>query len=109
MVVNEALACDIPVIVSKYAGCAGDLIEDGINGYIFDPLDSDSFRATMKNCLARKDLLPGFVKRSRERLDSYYNYNVASKIICEINHLPTATVINKNLKQAACVKKNIYF
>ena len=36
LVVNEAMACGIPVIVSSRCGCAADLAHHGINGYQFD-------------------------------------------------------------------------
>jgi glycosyltransferase involved in cell wall biosynthesis len=34
--VNEAMACGLAVLVSDKVGCAYDLIEKGVNGYIFD-------------------------------------------------------------------------
>jgi glycosyltransferase involved in cell wall biosynthesis len=37
VVINEALASGLPVICSKYAGCASDLIVEGLNGWIVDP------------------------------------------------------------------------
>ena len=37
LVVNEAMASGLPVIVSNRCGCAEDLVEDGANGYTFDP------------------------------------------------------------------------
>jgi glycosyltransferase involved in cell wall biosynthesis len=39
LVVNEAMASGLPVLCSKYAGCAYDLIQEGMNGYTFDPHD----------------------------------------------------------------------
>lgn len=38
LVVNEAMACGLPVLVSKNCGCAADLVQDGVNGWCFDPL-----------------------------------------------------------------------
>ncbi|GAB3920198.1 glycosyltransferase family 4 protein [Larkinella terrae] len=38
LVVNEAMACGMPVVVSERCGCARDLVQDGQNGYGFDPL-----------------------------------------------------------------------
>jgi glycosyltransferase involved in cell wall biosynthesis len=35
LVVNEAMACGLPAIVSRAAGCAQDLISDGITGFTF--------------------------------------------------------------------------
>ncbi len=37
LVVNEAMACGLPIIVSNVAGCSGDLVEDGWNGYVVPP------------------------------------------------------------------------
>jgi glycosyltransferase involved in cell wall biosynthesis len=37
LVVNEAMASGLPVLVSERAGSAGDLVQSGFNGYTFDP------------------------------------------------------------------------
>ena len=41
LVVNEAMACGLPVIVSSPCGCAPDLVRHACNGFTFDPYDSD--------------------------------------------------------------------
>lgn len=33
-VINEAIACGLPVITTRKVGAAGDLVKDGINGYV---------------------------------------------------------------------------
>ena len=45
LVVNEAMAAGLPVIVSTGAGCAADLVHAGRNGYTFAPLDPDGLAA----------------------------------------------------------------
>lgn len=37
LVVNEAMVCGLPVIVSDRCGCVPDLVHDGQNGFVFDP------------------------------------------------------------------------
>jgi glycosyltransferase involved in cell wall biosynthesis len=37
LVVNEAMAAGLPVLVSDRCGCAPDLVEVGVNGFTFDP------------------------------------------------------------------------
>ncbi len=37
LVVNEAMAAGLPVLVSMACGCAPDLIREGVNGHTFDP------------------------------------------------------------------------
>ncbi len=37
LVVNEAMAAGLPVLVSSQCGCAEDLVDEGENGFTFDP------------------------------------------------------------------------
>jgi glycosyltransferase involved in cell wall biosynthesis len=39
LVVNEAMASGLPVIVSNRCGCAADLVQCGANGMTFNPSD----------------------------------------------------------------------
>jgi glycosyltransferase involved in cell wall biosynthesis len=41
LVVNEAMAAGLPVLVSERCGCVPDLVEHGNNGYRFDPENED--------------------------------------------------------------------
>lgn len=47
LVVNEAMASSLAVIVSKTCGCATDLVFDGINGFVVDPLEIGSIATAM--------------------------------------------------------------
>jgi glycosyltransferase involved in cell wall biosynthesis len=47
LVVNEAMACGLPVLVSERCGCAPDLVEEGRNGHTFDPHDADALAGLM--------------------------------------------------------------
>ncbi len=42
LVVNEAMASGVPAIVSERCGCVGDLVTDGVNGFVFDPHDEEA-------------------------------------------------------------------
>jgi 1,2-diacylglycerol 3-alpha-glucosyltransferase len=48
LVVNEAMAAGIPVIVSSRAGCAEDLVHHGTTGLLFDPTST----LELTECLA---------------------------------------------------------
>jgi glycosyltransferase involved in cell wall biosynthesis len=37
LVINEALACGLPVVASDRVGAAADLVRDGVTGFQFDP------------------------------------------------------------------------
>lgn len=47
LVVNEALSCGTPALVSRAAGCAEDLVLDDRTGFQFDPLDSAALAALL--------------------------------------------------------------
>jgi glycosyltransferase involved in cell wall biosynthesis len=51
LAVNEAMACGLPVVCSTRAGCAEDLIVEGENGWLTDPLDTSAFTTTLKQAL----------------------------------------------------------
>jgi len=47
LVVNEAMATGLPVLVSHRCGCVPELVRPGVNGYICDPLDTDGMARLM--------------------------------------------------------------
>jgi glycosyltransferase involved in cell wall biosynthesis len=57
LVVNEAMACGLPVMVSKYAG-ASQLIRDDSVGELIDPTDLADFSAKLQRWCMRVDRLP---------------------------------------------------
>ena len=48
LVVNEAMASGLPVLVSNRCGSAADLVKEGVNGFTFDPGDSGALAARMR-------------------------------------------------------------
>ncbi len=51
LVVNEAMACGLPVIVPDVAGCVADLVRDGENGYIVGAGDPEALSQAMERLL----------------------------------------------------------
>lgn len=47
LVVNEAMASGLPVLVSNRCGCAQDLVQEGVNGFQFDPGDMKQLAGLM--------------------------------------------------------------
>lgn len=48
LVVNEAMAAGLPVLVSSRCGCAPDLVQEGRNGFSFNPEDTEELCALME-------------------------------------------------------------
>jgi glycosyltransferase involved in cell wall biosynthesis len=47
LVVNEAMASGLPVLVSSRCGCAEELVEEGVNGFTFAPYDTEQLAQLM--------------------------------------------------------------
>jgi 1,2-diacylglycerol 3-alpha-glucosyltransferase len=47
LVVNEAMASGLPVLVSNRCGCAPDLVQEGVNGFTFDPCNIEQLAELM--------------------------------------------------------------
>ena len=58
MVINEAMASGLPVIVSNHCGCALDLVHQGVNGFTFDPYDIKDLNNLLQqfSCMAPESL-----------------------------------------------------
>ncbi|TWU25799.1 glycosyltransferase [Bythopirellula polymerisocia] len=47
LVVNEAMAAGLPILVSSRCGCAYDLVSNGANGFTFNPYDTEELAQRM--------------------------------------------------------------
>jgi glycosyltransferase involved in cell wall biosynthesis len=66
LVVNEAMASGLPVLVSNRCGCAADLVKDGENGWTFDPIDEVQIADLMLRISSDEDALERMGSRSRK-------------------------------------------
>jgi glycosyltransferase involved in cell wall biosynthesis len=77
LVVNEAMASGLPVLVSKTAGCCRDLVEEDANGWSLDPKDLDSIVGRLRAFSRMNDeQLEHMGGRSRQRI-SGWDYGAA--------------------------------
>jgi glycosyltransferase involved in cell wall biosynthesis len=63
LVVNEAMACSLPIIATDVAGCTADLVQDRENGYVIPSANVDKLAEAM-TALARD---PQLASRMGER------------------------------------------
>lgn len=70
LVVNEAMACGLPVLCSKWAG-ASQLVRHGENGYIFDPLEHNATAHIIKTIYCQRNCLKGMGAVSLEIIKDY--------------------------------------
>jgi glycosyltransferase involved in cell wall biosynthesis len=70
MVVSEAMAFGKAVLCSRLAG-ARELVEHGVNGYVFNPLDASELAGYMERFLVQPDLIARFGASSQEKIASH--------------------------------------
>jgi glycosyltransferase involved in cell wall biosynthesis len=72
-VVNEAMACGLPLIVTNVYGAVGDIARQGENALLFTPGDTDALAAHLDRLAEDPALRARMAKRSREIIDGW-NY-----------------------------------
>jgi glycosyltransferase involved in cell wall biosynthesis len=71
LVVNEAMACGLPIIASEVAGCVPDLVEDGCNGFVVAPRSVESLARAMQTLVRQPELAAQMGSRSRQRIRAF--------------------------------------
>jgi len=77
LVVNEAMACSLPVLLSRHTGCRPDLLEEGANGFSFDESSVEAVARCLRRFAATpEDEMLRMGSRSLQ-LISRWNYGAA--------------------------------
>lgn len=71
LVVNEGMACSLPIIVTDVAGCSADLVEDGWNGYVVSARNPEKLRSAIESLFRNPELRQLMCQRSFERIRNY--------------------------------------
>ena len=71
LVVNEALACGLPVISTDVAGCTADLVEDGWNGLVLPPGDISALAKAIDVMARNFELREQMARNSLKRVLEY--------------------------------------
>lgn len=77
VVVNEACAAGLPIIVSPYPGVVGELVKNGENGYVCE-FNAKLWADHIQRLLRNRDLYQRFSARSIE-LVANYNFDAAAQ------------------------------
>ena len=71
LVVNEAMAAGLPVLVSNRCGCAADLVKEGENGWTFDPTNEDEMAELMLKISGDEEQRREMGRKSREIIENW--------------------------------------
>lgn len=72
LVVNEAMACGRPAIVSDRVGCAADLVIPGVTGEIFPFADCAALARKLVDLAAKPQQLRAMGEQARSRVTQHY-------------------------------------
>ncbi len=79
LVVNEAMACGLPAVVSDAAGCAPDLIVHGETGYTFPCGDVRALTKRLIEAAGPRDRLASLGAAARDHVRRRYSPGVAAR------------------------------
>ncbi|MHC5939562.1 glycosyltransferase family 4 protein [Nostoc sp.] len=89
LVVNEAMAAGLPVLVSNRCGCYEDLIIEGVNGFGFDPENLEELITLMLKINSAKFDLQLMGKASLEHIQNFSPAYFANGLIQAIEYALT--------------------
>jgi glycosyltransferase involved in cell wall biosynthesis len=81
VVVHEAAAFGMPLLISKYAGASSVLVEEGKNGFVIDPYDATQFSDRLETLIQRPDLRKAFGKRSRVLAEKFSAHELGGTLV----------------------------
>jgi glycosyltransferase involved in cell wall biosynthesis len=109
LVVNEAMATGLPVIVSNRCGCAPDLVAEGKNGFTFDPGSVESLGKLMLDmCRLSKRRLEDMGGESRRIIEGFAPSHFATGAERAINAAKGAPIRRTSLASSFLVKALIH-
>ena len=80
LVVNEAMASGLPVIVSNKCGSAFDAVLEDSNGYTFNPYNVEELTSIFKKFVNNPEKIEPFGQKSREIIKRFSPENVAQEM-----------------------------
>jgi len=86
LVVNEAMAAGLPVLVSNRCGCVDDLVHFGGNGFTFDPGDHETLGLLMVELSGGGVDLRGMGRRSRQLVTAWSPESFAKNMLGACNY-----------------------
>ncbi|HEY3131053.1 MAG TPA: glycosyltransferase family 4 protein [Acidobacteriota bacterium] len=71
LVVNEAMACGLPALVSDRVGCGPDLVEENVTGAVFPCGDIAALAEMLVKLASDRAILPQMGQQARLKVNSY--------------------------------------
>ncbi len=92
LVVNEAMAAGLPVLVSERCGCVSELVKNGVNGFTFNPWETKEIAQKMLLTHQDSSLLQRMGRESAAMINDWgperFARNLRQAIECALNRGP---------------------
>lgn len=87
LVVNEAMVCHMPVLVSEKCGCASDLVQEGVNGFEFDPNNAEELCTRLIWFMQNENRIEEFGNQSARIIRDFDMEGTAKAMLCTFKTL----------------------
>ena len=85
LVVNEVMNFKKPVIVSNKVGCSPELVQDGVNGWLFNPGDIKELANALENTLKNRATADKMGQQSFELINRFNYKNLSEQLYQLLN------------------------
>ena len=79
MVIVEAMASALPVIATRIDGVTDTIVDDGVNGLLVPPLDSEALAGALESLLAGRGAAPTMGARARRCVGERYGLEPSTR------------------------------
>jgi len=104
LVVNEAMASGLPVLVSNRCGCATDLVQEGVNGFTFNPYDVEQLAQLMLRISDFRFPISDFGNASREIISKWGPERFAAGLKQAVEYALRAGLVKPTFLQRMILK-----
>ncbi len=87
LVVNEAMACGMPVIVSDKCGCWPDLVPENGGGFVFNHEDSAELSNCLQKFIKNPELVSKMGDKARMKIQNYSIASAAKQMIAGVKNI----------------------
>ncbi len=107
VVVNEAMLCSCPVVVSDRVGAHYDLVRRGETGFVYPCGDVDALAVILKEILSNREILKKMKETTRQRMETWSPRENVEAVVKAIEKAVYLKGRNINSKQAIANRKKL--